>query len=163
MANGIERRIALALDAHVRGRGGFGAARLAELIDRPERTVQNWCAGVCAPSSPDLLLLVEAIRSEDPARATLLWADISRIVRHTASPVDVEQDPDPLPVDCLQEQVALGEVAAEIATHGETTDAHEARRTIPKARTLVQGGMTLLGKLESIAASGPQRWFQGVR
>lgn len=163
MANGLERRIALALDAHLRGSRGYGVARLAEQMGRPERTIQNWCAGVCCPSLSDALLLVDAVQSEDPARATLLLADLTRIVRHTTHPVDVRSDPDPLPVDVMQEQEALGGVAAEIASHGESTDAFEARRSLPKVRALVQGALTLLGKLEAIAARTSQLGLGGMR
>lgn len=157
MANGIERLVARALDAHLCGADGYGVARVAEQMGRPERTVRNWCQGVCSPSAVDLLLLVDAMQSEDPAKATLLWADLSRIVRHTAHPVDVSSDTDPIPVDVLQANAAGGALAGEIASHGEETDAHEARRALPLARVAVRETLAIVAKLEALAATGPQR------
>lgn len=163
MANGFERKVARALDAHLRGPGGFGVGLLGELMEKPERTIHNWCEGVCSPSSADLFFLVECVRSEDPARATRLWDALSRIVGQTAEPVDVGQDGDSIPTDVLQEQEALGVVAAEVASHGAVTDSHEARRALPKVQALVHGARVLQRKLAALAATDQQLPMEGVQ
>lgn len=162
MANGMDHRIARALDAHLRGRGGFGVQALAELMGRPGRTIHNWCEAVCSPSAADLFLVIDAVRSQDPARATLLLADLVRVVGHTVTPVDLASDPDPLPVDVMQAAATEGDLAREVASHGETTDPYEARRALPFVRRLAAAVAVIAGKLEALAATGPQRVLPGV-
>lgn len=162
MANGMDRKIARALDAHLRGRGGFGVGRLAELMGRPGRTLHNWCEGTCSLSSEDLFLAIDAVRSEDPSRATLLLADLVRNVGHTVQPLDLASDPDPIPIDVMQAAAAEGDLAREVASHGAATDAHEARRALPLARCAAAAVATIVGKLEALAATEAQRMLPGV-
>lgn len=161
--NGFNRKLALALDAHLCGRGnGFGVTRLADLMGKPVATIRNWCTGTCSPSAVDLLLVVDAIQAEEPRRATLLWADVSRIVKHVAQPLDPLLDHDPLPVDVLKSGAAHGQLAAEIACHGPETDPYEARRALPLARAAVAQDVEVVAKLEVIVAKTPQRALAGV-
>jgi transcriptional regulator with XRE-family HTH domain len=116
MAETLERKLARILDNQVRGRGGYGATRLARKLGVTPRTIDRWCAEETVPSLADVLRIVAAVGEDDASRALRLVADVFELVGLLPYRAPhVPADADPLAVDVCQLAAAAGELAGAVA------------------------------------------------
>jgi len=140
------RQIALAYDAEVRGRDGYGATRLAVETGRSPQTgvkaVHNWGAGISAPNLAEYLRHVELLLAEDPERARRF---VQRVHEHLGIQAVVLPGARPgagIATDTMEVSAAAGELAHEVAQaqrDGQVDHVEAARIRRAAGRVLVEG------------------------
>lgn len=131
------RKIALVMDAAVRGRGGYGVGRLSELSGIPLRTLHNLCDGTTVPNLQQLLLILHAMSVDGAASAVQLASDLLALVGMEARPTPrLASDGTSPAALALRVPAAAGEVAAGVARALEdgSIDAFEAHGLVPAVR-----------------------------
>lgn len=130
MQKTMNRRIAEALDRHIRGRE-YGVTRLAGQLDVTPRTVDRWASDETPVSAADLLDILREVTAHDPARGMRLADELLGLVGlwcYRAPAVE------PRPGDAHTESCHVVEAAADLerttreaARDGEISAAEQAR------------------------------------